>query len=242
MGQEAFVFLFFITIPAIFCTYSRGALVGLVAVAGLMFLGLKQRLLLIPVGIMAAMLVVLAAPQAGKDRMNPTTNNAMDSSARARLDSWAYARNLAAEYPITGGGFATFTTELAGRYARPGAAILGAHSVYFGLMAEHGYVGLGIFLLLVVSCFLSTHGLVKRGQWLGDSTVVSYANMFRFSLVGFLTSGIFLGRAYFDYFFAIVGCVAILKAVAYEEWSESEWETMETPVEPSELPVFVEES
>ena len=43
--------------------------------------------------------------------------------------------------------------------------------------------------------------------------VVNYANMFRFSVVGFMTSGMFLGRAYFDYFFTIVACAVILKRI-----------------------------
>jgi hypothetical protein len=43
--------------------------------------------------------------------------------------------------------------------------------------------------------------------------------MFEFSLLGFLISGIFLGRAYFDYFFTIVACVAILKRVARDRWA-----------------------
>ena len=238
--KRLFGFLFGATILAIFCTYSRGALVGLVTVAGLMILRLKQRLLLIPAAVLAGLVVMLFAPQAWRDRMTPTSESAMDKSARARLDSWAYARNLAADYPITGGGFATFTTQLAYRYARPGAAILGAHSVYFGLLAEHGYVGLMLYLLLVASCLASAHGLVKHGLRAGDSVVVSYANMFRFSLAGFLTSGIFLGRAYFDYFFAIAGCMAILKAVAREEWAQSDLEAEEASEE--SFTVAVEES
>ena len=46
--------------------------------------------------------------------------------------------------------------------------------------------------------------------------------MFQFSLVGFLTAGFFLGRAYFDYFFTIVGCIVILKRLAIAEWTEEE--------------------
>jgi hypothetical protein len=44
--------------------------------------------------------------------------------------------------------------------------------------------------------------------------------MFRFSLIGFLTSGLFLGRAYFDYFFTIFACIVILSRVAREEGME----------------------
>jgi hypothetical protein len=43
--------------------------------------------------------------------------------------------------------------------------------------------------------------------------------MFKFSLLAFLTSGIFLGRAYFDYFFALVACVMILDRAARDRWA-----------------------
>jgi hypothetical protein len=49
-----------------------------------------------------------------------------------------------------------------------------------------------------------------------------YANMFRFSLVGFAASGAFLSRAYFDYFFCIIACVAVLKSIAQQAWSQDE--------------------
>jgi hypothetical protein len=51
---------------------------------------------------------------------------------------------------------------------------------------------------------------------------VSYAKMFRFSLVGFLTCGLFLGRAYFDYYFAIVAFIVILKRVSFASWRNGE--------------------
>ena len=43
--------------------------------------------------------------------------------------------------------------------------------------------------------------------------------MFRLSLVGFLTSGLFLGRAYFDYYFCIVACIIVLKHICQQDWA-----------------------
>ena len=52
--------------------------------------------------------------------------------------------------------------------------------------------------------------------------IANYASMFQFSLIGFLTAGLFLGRAYFDYFFTIAACIVILKRVAQAEWAAAE--------------------
>lgn len=211
-------FLFFITIPAIFFTYSRGALVALAAVLILMVLRSRRGLLLVPAVVMGLVIAFLFAPDAWKDRMDPTREGALDASAQERLNAWNFAWNLASEFPITGGGFGTFTPELFARYAPVAVDVHGPHSVYFGVLGEHGFIGLGLYLALVVSFFASARRLAKLARLHGDILVAHYVNMFRFSAVGFLVSGAFLGRAYFDYWFFIVACLIILKNVAIDVW------------------------
>lgn len=218
--RRFFALMFAITIPAIFFTYSRGALVGLVAVFLVMFLQARRRFALVPVIALGLVIAVYFAPAAWKERMDPTRPEALDVSAQSRLDAWVFARKLAADYPITGGGFATYTRELLDHY---GIAVgnIGAHSVYFQVLAEHGYVGLTLYLLLVLSCLASTRHLRKAGRASGDTAVSHYAHMLQLSLVAFLVCGTFLGRAYFDYFFTIVACVIILERAAKDRWAVS---------------------
>jgi putative inorganic carbon (hco3(-)) transporter len=233
--RRLFAFLFLATIPAIFFTYSRGALVGLVAVSGLMILtlSLRQRVMLVPVIVGALLVALLFAPDSWKERMDPTRKDAVDASANARLYAWTFARNLAADYPVTGGGFATFTHDLYSRYAPSGAGrvIHGAHSVYFQVLAEHGYVGLMFYLTLVGSCFVTAFRVAKAAKLRQDRIVLQYVNMLRFSLTAFLTSGVFLGRAYFDYFFCLVSCVAILARVTAEKWAAEDEQDEDDAVE-----------
>jgi hypothetical protein len=78
---------------------------------------------------------------------------------------------------------------------------------------------LGFYLLLVLSCIASTYRLKRQGRTRGDPAVAHYAQMFQLSLVGFLVSGLFLGRAYFDYFFTIVASIIILERAARDRWA-----------------------
>ena len=133
------------------------------------------------------------------------------------MNAWSYAWNLSKDYPITGGGFGTFTTELFDLYAPNTRDIHGAHSIYFQVLAEHGFVGLGLYLALIVSCFGSVRRILKWSKVSGNELAASYANMFFFCLVGFLISGIFLGRAYFDYFFSIVACLTALERLTRQD-------------------------
>jgi putative inorganic carbon (HCO3(-)) transporter len=218
--RRLFGFLFIITIPAIFFTYSRGAFAGLAVVLLLMLLRLKQRFVLVPVIGLSLMIAVLFAPEAWKQRMDLTDSGALDASAISRFNAWTFSWRLALDFPVTGGGFATFTPELFDRYAPHVKDVHGPHSIYFGVLAEHGFTGLLLYLVLVGSCFAATHKLVKHGRFYGDQQAIHYAHIFQFSLIGFLVSGAFLGRAYFDYFFTIVACIAILRRVCALEWAE----------------------
>jgi probable O-glycosylation ligase (exosortase A-associated) len=219
-------FLFVATIPAIFFTYSRGALLGLVAVLFCMIIQAKQKLVLIPVAAFALMFAALFTPQAWRTRMS--TDNALDASARSRLNAWAYSWAMTSEHPVMGGGFEAFTPALFARYAQNTGDVHGPHSIYFGVLAEHGFTGLFLYLFLVTLCFAGLWGLSRSGRRYGDDRMVHYASMFRMSLIGFMISGAFLGRAYFDFFFSLVACVAILRQLPHgpslETHDEEEFE------------------
>jgi probable O-glycosylation ligase (exosortase A-associated) len=166
-----FGFFCLITIPAIFFTYSRGAVFGLVVIGLLLCLRMKGRVLLIPVVLIAVAIAAVFAPEGWRQRMNP--DNAVDASARERFNAWAFSWNLAQDYPIAGGGLSTFTPELFGRYAPVVQDIHGPHSVYFGVLAEHGFTGLFLYLGLVVSCLASLLRLARAARHYEDPLLIS---------------------------------------------------------------------
>jgi probable O-glycosylation ligase (exosortase A-associated) len=160
--------------------------------------------------------------------MDPTRENAIDGSAFSRINAWTFSWHLAQDFPVTGGGFETFTKELFYTYAPNANDVHGPHSIYFGVLGEHGFVGLFLYLALVCSCFVSIHWIVKWGHFHGDEVVVNYGNMFRVALAAFLISGLFLGRAYFDYYFTLVACIVVLRRTCVSEQVQT---TLEEPLE-----------
>src|SRR5207344_2493778 len=61
-------FLSIVTIPTIFFTYSRGALVGLVAIAGAMFVQSKKRAILVPLLLVGLAIAFVYAPEDWRHR------------------------------------------------------------------------------------------------------------------------------------------------------------------------------
>jgi hypothetical protein len=77
----------------------------------------------------------------------------------------------------------------------------------------------------------------KAARTRGDQVIAGYASMFEYSLIAFLISGTFLGRAYFDYFFTIVACLMILPRVAADRWAARLPETEAAAARPQPQPL-----
>jgi probable O-glycosylation ligase (exosortase A-associated) len=198
-------------------TYSRGALLGLLVVSGMLTLRSRNKILSAAALVVAVMLVLGYATTTWKDRMGGFAHGQLDKSAEGRLHAWQFAWEFACEYPITGGSFETFTPELEERFT-PQFDFAGPHSIYFQTLGEQGFVGLGLFLALLGSCFFSLWRLRRsvRGQpsfvWVSD-----YSKMLETCLLGFVVSGAFLPRAYFDLWFQLVAATALLKILYRSE-------------------------
>lgn len=201
-----------LTFVAILGTQSRGALVGLVAMATMLLWKTRKRFLLL--FLMAPVLFAgyQFMPESWHDRMQTIETYQQDQSAMGRINAWEFAFNLAKDRPLIGGGNEAFTADLFARYAPHPQDVHDAHSIYFEVLGEHGYVGLVLFLLLGFFAW-RTCTLVARqarphpdGQWMAD-----LASMLQVSLVGYATSGAFLGLAYFDLYYHLIALVILVK-------------------------------
>jgi probable O-glycosylation ligase (exosortase A-associated) len=212
--------LFGLSILAVLFTYSRGAVIGLMAVLTLLVLTSRRRLLLIPPAIAAGAVVTAYAPERWIARIQTIQTFSDDASALGRLLAWGLGITLANERPLVGGGFSVFAQpEIWLRYVPelPSPRFLGvdAHSIYFNLLGEHGYVGLTLFLALVTSALLTLTRLGRLVRGFPElAWIASYARMLRLSIVAYLVTGAFLSVAYSDLFYTILAATILLKVLA----------------------------
>jgi probable O-glycosylation ligase (exosortase A-associated) len=210
---------------AVLLTYSRGALLGIAAVMAAFALKSRYKLLSVFMLVIAIFLVVSFAPAAWMARMGTFIGGTLDGSAQERLTSWAFAWNLAKQYPITGAGFECFTPGLFALFSPRdpqtwlgGHTSSGPHSIYFQVLAEQGFVGLGVFLGLLASCVISARRLQKQvARNPAVSWIASYAQMVELGILAYMVSGAFLGRAYFDLYFQLVAILIVLKILYKKE-------------------------
>jgi len=192
---------------------SRGALVGLVAMSGFLWLKSRNKFFTALLGAIAVALVLAVMPQQWYDRMATIQNYESDQSAMGRINAWKMAFNMAKDRPL-GGGFDSFKEYTFALYAPNPDDVHDSHSVYFEVMGEHGFVGLGIFLALALMTWRTASWVIGRShrdrekRWLAD-----LAAMTQVSLVGYATAGAFLGLAYFDYYYTLIALVVLCKTV-----------------------------
>ncbi|WP_432377735.1 putative O-glycosylation ligase, exosortase A system-associated [Duganella sp. P38] len=198
-------------------SYSRGAALAIGAMTAVLWLKSRNKLSL---GLLLALCIpfmVLLMPEAWHARIDTINDYKEDTSAMGRINAWHMAFNLANHRPF-GGGFEIYDPEVFALYAPDPLAVHAAHSIYFQVLGEHGWVGLTLYLLLGVLTWRSGSWVVRqaRGQPQLD-WAVRLANMLQVSLCGFAVGGAFLSLAYFDVpYFIMAAMVATRLLVARE--------------------------
>lgn len=155
--------------------------------------------------------VVNFAPERWFDRISTIQNAGEDQSFLGRVAAWKVSVNIANDNPIFGAGFdAVQVASIWDKYklvpnfidieVPNDIAFKAAHSNYFQVLADLGYVGFFLFLALLLSAFVTRwqiKSLVKQlsrdHAWASDlSTAITL------SLVAFMVGGAGVSLAYFE--------------------------------------------
>ena len=153
-----------LSLVAVLGSQSRGALLAVVAMS--VFLWLKSRKKIIFGAVLFGGLVtaVMFMPDVWEHRMRSIENYEEDTSAMGRINTWTMAYNLANARPIVGGGFEMYTRRTFQEYAPNPEDVHSAHSIYFQMLGEHGYVGLALFLALGCMGWITARRVIARSR------------------------------------------------------------------------------
>lgn len=205
-----------LTILAVMFTYSRGAWLGLAAVAGLMYLNCKRKLLIAAMLVPVAITGVAMLPERFHDRLDVIVEYKEDTSALQRLQGWGVAFNVATRHPL-GSGFVLDATpvdvwmEYANFHHPDFKRANAAHSIYFQMLGDHGFLGLLLFLFVLLSTMWMLLRLTLRTRDDPQRRWIShYAMALLFGLVGYAVSGAFVSLAHFDLFYTFVVLAGVL--------------------------------
>ena len=207
-----------LTVITIVLTHSRGAFLAMTASA--IWIAWRSGRLLRAAGTLAVLglVFVIAAPREVIERLG-SIGDTQESSAAARLNSWATAFNMIGDNPIWGVGMRNFQSRYREYSVVPlpeEAKTYVAHNSYLQIWAESGTLAFLIYFVLLVSVFVTCRRLFRIGrsrtdlQWVAD-----YARMMEATTVGFMIGAFFLNRGHFDLIYHWLALVTGLVVVTH---------------------------
>ena len=215
--RHAFLVAMLLTAVAAIGSQSRGALLAMVAMALLLWTRVSQKGLFGILILVGGLGIAALMPQEWYDRMNTISTFQQDASAQGRLGAWRMTWNLATDR-FFGGGYAIYNEPTFLVYA-PDETVFVAHSIYFQILGEHGFVGLGLFLLMWMVTWHWAGWLRTKARRDPETEWASVlGSMVQVSLVGYAVGGAFLSLAYFDLPYYLLVMVVLTR-----RWVERQW-------------------
>ena len=195
IGATACIILLY----AVIATQSRGGLLGSIAVLGIFALSIiRSKVTLITLGAIAAVGLYFAAGIS--DRASGGAAEAgIDASAMGRLYAWEAAFKMALDNPLTGVGLNNFYSNYFFYSPHWDGLNHAVHSTWFGVLAETGFLGLTVFIILIGSLLITARKTLTQIKDNGNSVnPILYSSAFAVyaGLIGTIVSGTFLTQGF----------------------------------------------
>jgi putative inorganic carbon (hco3(-)) transporter len=225
---------FIACIIAIIGTFSRGAFIALCATFIYWGLISRRRTAFVAQGIILLVIIgALFSTSAKNDfvtRMMTISDYEEDGSFQGRQFAWNFAIETATQRPVVGGGFGVFRLDQNPNNVTGTAPWKDAHSIYFEVLGEHGYVGLVLYLVVVGGTFLKTFTITRRCRgrpelaWERDLAIAA-----RLSLVFHFVGGLTISSTYAQYAFFTLAFVASLEKITRAAVAQARVNAMPLP-------------
>jgi putative inorganic carbon (HCO3(-)) transporter len=194
-------------------SHSRGALLAMAAMAFMLWLRGSRKLMTAPVFVLAGIALIALMPEHWGDRMETIATYEQDASAMGRINAWWAAFNIAQDRML-GGGFDLYRPDVFAIYAPVPDDVHAAHSIYFQVLGELGFIGLAIFLSFWFFTW-RTAAWVRRHARNDPETewASTLAGLCQVSLVAYFIGGAFLSLSYFDLPYNLMVLVVVARQI-----------------------------
>lgn len=224
-------------VVAVVGSYSRGAFVSLSVVGAWLVFKSRNKLMTALIVIVAAGGIMFLAADTWFDRISTiqTANN--DSSFMGRVSAWRASSAIALQNPVFGGGFHSlqvgyvwaqfrFETGLFPFIDVPAEFVRdlprAAHSIYFEVLGDQGFVGFAIFLALLVNAQLTSRKVRRLAKEIGSKAdwARDLSNMLSVSLLAYMVGGASVSLAYYEIVYVLMMLIEVLRIMLSKQLKE----------------------
>lgn len=224
-------------VTCVVLTQSRGGTIGLASFGLYYWLKSGDKFRTGVIAATAVTLILLYAPANYFSRMN-TIGDTEEGSAKGRLMAWSAGVRMALDHPLLGVGPGHFPVKYGVEYRPPGygrtdLAWQTAHSIYFLILGELGFTGLGVLVLFIVGNLAANWRLeadVRTREPSGHTTERRLLVCTGASLVAFATNGAFLSAIYYPHMYILAGLLVASRGVVL-----TRLDALQTPQESGSL-------
>jgi putative inorganic carbon (hco3(-)) transporter len=207
-----------LTLVSVIGSYSRGAVIALGALAIFGCLRSHRKALYLFCGAIFLLGTLNFMPEKFWNRLDTIQSAQADTSFHGRLVAWHVAFEYATDHFPFGAGFYGPQRDRLFHSYFPDEEAHAAHSIYFQVLGEQGYIGLAIYLMILASAFLSSAGIMRAaGRQEEFVWARNLALMIQMSLIVFCVGGAALSMAYYDLFVICVSLLAPLSELVRQQ-------------------------
>ena len=214
---------------AVVATASRGGFLGLLVLALFAIKNSRNKVGGVLLVVVIGAVIYFTAPDAWFSRVKTIDAAASDDSFMGRVIAWKVSWLIAMDRPLFGGGFhavqqwpvwnafVPHINELDLIKTPPPADSYphAAHSIWFEVLGDLGFIGLAVFVALLLLMAWNTSRIyhaTKRNpemHWAAD-----LARMFQISLVTYMVTASALSMGYFELIYILIALVSRLRRIA----------------------------
>ncbi len=210
---------------AVIATQSRGGLLGILSIfAVFAYRKIKSKTLFFIFATVGAALLYLVAGISDR-ASGGAAEEGLDSSAMGRIYAWQAAWGMALHHPLTGVGIDNFYDNYYFYSPHWDGLNHAVHSTWFGVLAETGFLGLALFIVIIVSLLKSVYASLLTLETANvdvPPAILAVAQAVFAGLIGTVVSASFLTQGFTWPLYILAALVIAVKQWVYSHIKRTE--------------------
>jgi probable O-glycosylation ligase (exosortase A-associated) len=216
-----------LTLVTVVMTFSRGGFIGLLVLAAFMVKNSPNRVRSFLIVAVLGIATYALAPESWFTRLDTISTIDNDGSFMGRVVAWKMSWLIAMDRPFFGGGMHAVQNLAVWTKYRPFLPSLdfiatppadtmphAAHSIYFEILGDTGFVGLFLFLAAIASSLYNCRWIYRHAR--GNAELVWAADlsrMIQISMVVYLVTGAALSMGYFELVYIMLAMTSRVRRI-----------------------------
>lgn len=215
-----------LTILTIIATNSRGGFLAMSVLGVWYFIASRRKGFAALALVVGVVLVFSMAPDSWFERVSTIGTASDDQSFMNRVAAWRVSLSIGMSNPIFGGGFSAVQNFWIWDQYKDMSSIFAidmslysakaAHSIYFQVIGDMGFVGLALYLFMFYSAHFNRKCIRSKIKKSGRTDMVwavDMADTMFLSLFAFMVGGAGVSLPYYEIIFILIGLLATLNTI-----------------------------